>query len=245
MPPRGKNSASRSPRLTPRIDTNGSVVPGSLSSSPRADDVRRVVERVSAHYVPKILSLMRRNQELEEENALLKSTMKSAEFQRGIDDEHAPRCSAQTRSADGASNCDIAAEVLSLRNALRTERIQRLRVEEQTQLIAEQHAHLLGRLEARLQKREAKAALEGHNDANSVPSAGGSPSLSMRRQEVEVPIGEPLAVEAEVGSQRSDNAVHITSTGSPSAEAPHDIKEIAAYLERLSQDLLIFQAGNE
>lgn len=156
-----------------------SPTPPALTSSARqqeaglkTQEIERIVHRVEAHFVDKIQTLEATNATLKEEVRQLRDALAQAQ----VRSEHPKTAAAALRDVRGGLKDEIEAldaldkawmgdgggggaaaaqsEAEQLRRVLLAEKRQRLRVEEQTQSLTEQHAKVVGTLERRLKKQE-------------------------------------------------------------------------------------------
>ncbi|KAK7199624.1 hypothetical protein NESM_000007500 [Novymonas esmeraldas] len=157
----------------------------------KAQEIERIVRRVEAHFVDHIRTLEAANASLAEESRQLRGTLAAQraggggggvwEESEALDARDPAVWSGRSGNGGGAA----LGESEQLRRVLVAEKRQRLRVEEQTQLLTEQHAKVVGTLERRLKKQEEQlydliAAIDrGYGGGASTASA--SPTRSTDR----------------------------------------------------------------
>ncbi|KPA84505.1 hypothetical protein ABB37_01052 [Leptomonas pyrrhocoris] len=138
-----------------------------LEAGLKTQEIERIVHRVEAHFVDKIQTLEATNTTLKDEVRQLREALQRAQARSegtksaaahdvrgGLKEEIEALDAldkAWTRESDGAAGLT---EAEQLRRVLLAEKRQRLRVEEQTQSLTEQHAKVVGTLERRLKKQE-------------------------------------------------------------------------------------------
>ncbi|KAG5470414.1 hypothetical protein LSCM1_01658 [Leishmania martiniquensis] len=133
----------------------------------KTQEIERIVRRVEAHFVDRIHSLETANASLLEEVRQLREVLATHRtnggpglanalhaVHGGLREEAEALGVSDTASSDEVANCAAVSEAEYLRRVLVAERRQRLRVEEQTQSLTEQHARVVEMLERRLRKQE-------------------------------------------------------------------------------------------
>lgn len=153
--------------------------PSGLNSSVReqaslkAQEIERVVRRVEVHFIGRIKELEEANRKLQLEVKQLKLQIAEIGTSGSANGVRSPATSIHTRSGlaeevdAAAAELDVqrhngerrvltssSSDLDNLRHALVAEKRQRLRVEEQTQQLTEEHAKVVGTLERRLKKQE-------------------------------------------------------------------------------------------
>lgn len=132
----------------------------------KTQEIERIVRRVEAHFVDKVQTLEATNTTLKDEVRHLREALKAQSRSESVK-------TAATQDVRGGLREEIEAldaldrawtsegngtapltEAEQLRRVLLAEKRQRLRVEEQTQSLTEQHAKVVGTLERRLKKQE-------------------------------------------------------------------------------------------
>ncbi|GET91349.1 hypothetical protein, conserved [Leishmania tarentolae] len=157
----------------------------------KTQEIERIVRRVEAHFVDRIRSLEALNASLVEEVRQLRRalaeqrTNSSAGRMSVLHDARGGDLTEDSKALDDWEKASwdetvsdaAASEVEHLRRVLVAEKRQRLRVEEQTQSLTEQHAKVVGTLERRLKKQEQQlfdliAAIDrGYGGGSSATSA--------------------------------------------------------------------------
>ncbi|KAG5469991.1 hypothetical protein LSCM4_02679 [Leishmania orientalis] len=182
------------PLLTPPP----SAVDRQQEANLKTQEIERIVRRVEAHFVDRIHSLETANASLVEEVRQLRRALATQRTNGGpgrasarhtvpggLREEGAAMGVLDKASLDEVADGAAASEADYLRRVLVSERRQRLRVEEQTQSLTEQHARVVGTLERRLKKQEEQlydliAAIDrGYGGGRSTTSA--SPTRSLER----------------------------------------------------------------
>ncbi|CBZ29404.1 conserved hypothetical protein [Leishmania mexicana MHOM/GT/2001/U1103] len=137
-------------------------------ASLKTQEIERIVRRVEAHFVDRIQSLEALNASLAEEvrqlrGALVTQRANGAAGRANVlhdisgsdlQEDSKTLDAWEKASWDETGNGAAVSEVEQLRRVLVAEKRQRLRVEEQTQSLTEQHARVVGTLERRLKKQE-------------------------------------------------------------------------------------------
>lgn len=164
----------------------------------KTQEIERIVRRVEAHFVDRIQSLESTNAALTGEVRRLRDMLQAAganghsrrvngasDVRGGLREESEALDELDKAWAGEAGNGAADSEAERLRRVLLAEKRQRLRVEEQTQSLTEQHAKVVGTLERRLKKQEEQlydliAAIDrGYGGMSSPTSA--SPARSTER----------------------------------------------------------------
>ncbi|KPI89613.1 hypothetical protein ABL78_1278 [Leptomonas seymouri] len=136
-------------------------------ASLKTHEIERIVRRVEAHFVDKIQSLEAINTTLKDEVRQLRSALQQAsthpegtksaatcDIRSGLKEEIEALDALDNAWSSSSKDAAGLTEAEQLRRVLLAEKRQRLRVEEQTQLLTEQHAKVVGTLERRLKKQE-------------------------------------------------------------------------------------------
>lgn len=133
----------------------------------KTQEIERIVRRVEAHFVDKVQTLEATNTNLKDEVRQLRAALEAQsrtgsgkaaaaphDVRGGLREEiEALDALDRAWSSEGSTGAALT-EAEQLRRVLLAEKRQRLRVEEQTQSLTEQHAKVVGTLERRLKKQE-------------------------------------------------------------------------------------------
>jgi soluble cytochrome b562 len=137
----------------------------------KTQEIERIVRRVEAHFVDKIQTLEATNATLKDEVHQLREALSDAQARSengkviatavpshdvrgGLKEEMEALDALDKAWARDGNGMTALSEAEQLRQVLLAEKRQRLRVEEQTQSLTEQHAKVVGTLERRLKKQE-------------------------------------------------------------------------------------------